>query len=174
MDFRKLGRTNEQVSIACLGGWHIGPIPIPEENDSIRLMHSAIERGINFFDNSWDYHEGVSEERMGKALATGGLRQKIFLMTKVCNRDGTGAQQCLEDSLRRLRTDYIDLWQFHEINFDNDRSGSSHAAGSRWPSGRGTKVRCALSGSPDIKIHGSTWTCCPGRLNGTPARCPST
>jgi len=119
MDLRKLGRTGEMISAIGLGGWHIGPVPIPEETDAIRLMHAAIDRGITFFDNSWDYHDGVSEERMGKALAEGG-RHKVFLMSKVCNRDFDGAVQCLEDSLRRLQTDYLDLWQFHEINFDND------------------------------------------------------
>lgn len=119
MELRKLGNTGESVSMATLGGWHIGPASIPDENEAIRVMHEAIGEGVNFFDNSWDYHDGASEERMGKALEDG-RRRHVFLMTKFCNRDFAGALSNLEDSLRRLRTDYIDLWQFHEVNFDND------------------------------------------------------
>src|SRR5262249_16138706 len=117
MEMRPFGKTGEQVSIIALGGWHIGPGAIESESDAIRLMHEAIDRGISFFDNGWDYHDGGSEERMGKALADGGRRNRVFLMTKNCERDFAGSMQDLEDSLRRLRTDYIDLWQFHEINF---------------------------------------------------------
>ncbi len=83
-------------------------------------MHAAIDGGMTFFDNAWDYHDGGSETIMGKALAEGGKRKKCFLMTKNCARDAKGTRQHLEDSLRRLRTDHIDLWQFHEINYDND------------------------------------------------------
>ena len=83
-------------------------------------MHAALDEGITFFDNAWDYHDGRSEELMGKALAMDGRRQKVFLMTKNCNRDYEGSLKCLEDSLRRLRTDHIDLWQFHEMVYDND------------------------------------------------------
>jgi predicted aldo/keto reductase-like oxidoreductase len=83
-------------------------------------MHAAIDAGLTFFDNAWDYHDGRSEDIMGQALATGGRRQKVFLMTKNCGRDAATTRQHLEDSLRRLRTDVIDLWQFHEINYDND------------------------------------------------------
>jgi len=114
---RPLGRTGEKVSILCLGGWHIGAI---EEDLAIRLMHEAIDAGLTFFDNAWDYHDGGSELVMGKALATGGRRDKVFLMTKNCARDRKGSMKHLEDSLRRLQTDRIDLWQFHEINYDND------------------------------------------------------
>ncbi|HVX64925.1 MAG TPA: aldo/keto reductase [Pirellulales bacterium] len=114
---RPLGKTGEMVSIICLGGWHIGAI---EEKPAIELMHEAIDEGLTFFDNAWDYHDGGSEEVMGKALATGGRRDKVFLMTKNCARDRKGSMQHLEDSLRRLQTDRIDLWQFHEINYDND------------------------------------------------------
>jgi predicted aldo/keto reductase-like oxidoreductase len=111
---RPLGRTGERVSIVGMGGWHIGTV---EEKDAIRIMHEAIDEGMTFFDNAWDYHKGGSEEVMGKALATGGRRQKVFLMTKNCARDYKGSQQHLEDSLRRLQTDCIDLWQCHEINW---------------------------------------------------------
>jgi uncharacterized protein len=83
-------------------------------------MHQAIDEGLTFFDNAWDYHNGRSEDLMGQALSTGGRRKRVFLMTKCCNRDAKGARQHLNDSLKRLRTDMIDLWQFHEINYDND------------------------------------------------------
>ena len=115
---RPLGRTKVNVSILCLGGWHIGSIK--DEKEAIRIMHTAIDEGLTFFDNAWDYHDGRSEELMGKALATGGRRKRVFLMTKNCSRDAKGTRQHLEDSLKRLQTDHIDLWQFHEINYDND------------------------------------------------------
>jgi len=115
---RVLGRTGQRVSILALGGWHLGTFK--EDADSIRLMQAAIDEGLTFFDNAWDYHDGRSEELMGKALAMDGRRQKVFLMTKNCNRDYEGSLKCLEDSLRRLRTDHIDLWQFHEMVYDND------------------------------------------------------
>ncbi len=83
-------------------------------------MHAALDEGLTFFDNAWDYHDGGSEEIMGKALAVPGKRDKCFLMTKNCARDGKGVRQHLEDSLRRLQTDHLDLMQFHEINYDND------------------------------------------------------
>ncbi len=155
MEYRKLGNTGESVSAVGLGGWHIGPGAIEQESDSIRVMHEAMGQGINFFDNSWDYHEGGSEERMGTALA-GGRRQKVFLMTKVCNRDYEGAMRHLEDSLRRLKTDYIDLWQFHEINFDNDpewvftRGGIEAAVKAREQG----KIRfIGFTGHKDPRIH---------------------
>ncbi len=114
---RPLGRTGERIPIVGLGGYHIG---VPEESEAIRIMHEAIDEGMTFFDNSWDYNDGHSEQVMGKALATGGRRDKVFLMTKVCDRDYQGAKRHLEDSLRRLQTDHLDLWQFHEINWDVD------------------------------------------------------
>ena len=115
---RPLGKTGVRVSMICLGGWHIGAVRNP--NEAVRIMHAAIDEGITFFDNAWDYHEGHSEDIMGKALAIGGKRNRVFLMTKNCARDAKGTRKHLEDSLRRLRTDVIDLWQFHEINYDND------------------------------------------------------
>ncbi len=114
---RPLGRTGERIPIVGLGGYHIGN---PDEKEAIRIMHEAIDEGMTFFDNSWDYHNGGSEEVMGKALASDGRRDKVFLMTKVCDRDYDGAKRHLEDSLRRLQTDHLDLWQFHEINWDVD------------------------------------------------------
>jgi predicted aldo/keto reductase-like oxidoreductase len=115
---RPLGRTKVNVSMLCLGGWHIGSVKDPQE--AIKIMHAAIDEGITFFDNAWDYHDGGSEEVMGKALAAGGRRKRVFLMTKNCARDRKGTRQHLEQSLKRLQTDVIDLWQFHEINYDND------------------------------------------------------
>jgi predicted aldo/keto reductase-like oxidoreductase len=115
---RPLGRTKQQVSILCLGGWHIGSVR--DEKEAIRIMHAAIDEGLTFFDNAWDYHDGRAESLMGKALAAGGRRKRVFLMTKNCARDAKGTRQHLEDSLRRLQTDHLDLWQFHEINYDND------------------------------------------------------
>ena len=114
---RVLGRTGERVSILCLGGWHIGSVK--DGDQAIRIMHAAVDEGLTFFDNCWDYHDGGSEEIMGRAL-DGGRRDKVFLMTKNCERDYEGSMKCLDDSLRRLRTDRIDLWQFHEIIYDND------------------------------------------------------
>jgi predicted aldo/keto reductase-like oxidoreductase len=116
---RPLGKTGANVSIICLGGWHIGQ-PAIGDAEAVRIMHAAIEEGITFFDNAWDYHDGRSEEIMGQALSIGGRRQKVFLMSKNCGRDAATTRQHLEDSLRRLKTDVIDLWQFHEINYDND------------------------------------------------------
>lgn len=117
---RRFGRTNELVSIMCLGG-HASTNPKKlEEAASVKLIQRAVDEGITFMDNCWDYHEGVAEERMGKALAEGGRREKVFLMTKVCGRTARESQSNLDDSLRRLQTDRIDLWQFHEIVYDND------------------------------------------------------
>jgi len=108
---RPLGRTDLRTTILGLGGFHVG---LPEkEEDSLALVHRALDLGINFFDNADSYQEGTSEERMGKALA--GRRQKIILMTKVERREAKGARQALEASLRRLRTDYLDVWQFHAV-----------------------------------------------------------
>jgi aryl-alcohol dehydrogenase-like predicted oxidoreductase len=115
---RKLGRTGVNVSIICLGGWHIGAVK--EEKEAIRIMHAAIDEGLTFFDNAWDYHDGKAEEWMGKALAMDKRRDKVFLMTKNCERDYAGSMKDLEDSLRRLKTDRLDLWQFHEMVYDND------------------------------------------------------
>lgn len=112
MPYRALGRTGEQVSLIGLGGFHIGKQQ--DERESIRLIRTAIDRGINFMDNCWDYHDGVSELRMGKALQDG-YRQKVFLMTKIDGRTKESAARQLDESLRRLRTDHLDLLQFHEI-----------------------------------------------------------
>jgi predicted aldo/keto reductase-like oxidoreductase len=117
---RPLGKTGQMVSLLCLGG-HASTNPKKmSEAESLKLIQRAVDEGITFMDNCWDYHDGEAEERMGKALAQGGRRDKVFLMTKVCGRTAKEAQSNLEDSLRRLKTDRIDLWQFHEIVYDND------------------------------------------------------
>ena len=150
---RPLGKTGQKVSILCLGGWHIGSIP---EQEAVSLMHQAIDEGINFFDNAWDYHQGGSEAVMGKALSTGNRRDKVFLMTKVCDRDYQGAKKQLEESLRRLKTDRIDLWQFHEINYPKDpdwvfdKGGIKAAIEAR----KEGKVRfIGFTGHKDIRFH---------------------
>jgi len=112
MPYRPLGRTGEMVSLVGLGGYHIGIQK--EEQESIRLIRTAIDNGINFLDNSWDYNDGISDIRMGKALQDG-YRQKVFLMTKIDGQDKKTAAGQLEECLRRLQTDTIDLLQFHEI-----------------------------------------------------------
>ncbi len=117
---RPLGKTGEMVSLLCLGGHSSTNPPKLPEAQSLRLIQRAVDEGITFMDNCWDYHNGGAEEWMGKALAEGGRRDKVFLMTKVCGRTAREAQSNLEDSLRRLKTDRIDLWQFHEIVYDND------------------------------------------------------
>jgi len=108
--YRNLGSTGERVSAIGLGGYHIG---VPSEEESIRIIRTALDRGITFLDNSWDYHDGDSEVRMGKALRDG-YRKKAFLMTKYNGRTRASAAQQIDDSLRRLQTDHIDLIQFHE------------------------------------------------------------
>jgi aryl-alcohol dehydrogenase-like predicted oxidoreductase len=108
------------VSALAFGGYHLGVMK--DEAQAIRLLHAAIDAGITFLDNAWEYNAHVSEERMGKALADGNRRDAVFLMTKVCSHGrGAGvALQQLEDSLRRLRTDHLDLWQIHEVVYDDD------------------------------------------------------
>jgi aryl-alcohol dehydrogenase-like predicted oxidoreductase len=113
MLYRTLGRTGERVSAIGLGGWHIG-FKTLNDADSVHLIRSAIDRGITFLDNSWDYNEGASETRMGKALRDG-YRDKVFLMTKIDGRSKKAAAEQLDESLRRLQVDCIDLVQHHEI-----------------------------------------------------------
>jgi aryl-alcohol dehydrogenase-like predicted oxidoreductase len=116
---RPFGRTGETVTAIGMGGFHIGLVG--SEREAISLVRAAIDGGIGFMDNAWEYHEGKSEIRMGKALANG-YRERVFLMSKVCThgRDAKVAMRQLEDSLRRLRTDYLDLWQVHEVAYAGD------------------------------------------------------
>jgi predicted aldo/keto reductase-like oxidoreductase len=112
MPYRTLGRTGEKVSLVGLGGFHIGGPS--DEQDGIRLIRSAIDSGINFLDNCWDYRNGACEVRMGNALRNG-YRQKVFLMTKIDGRNRKAATAQIEESLKRLQTDHIDLMQLHEV-----------------------------------------------------------
>ena len=114
--YRSFGKTRERVSLLSVGGAHIGR---PSEREGIRIIQEAISEGVNFLDNAWEYHNGRSEERMGKALQRG-RREKVFLMSKHHGRDQKTAMKHLEDSLRRLKTDYLDLWMFHECVYDRD------------------------------------------------------
>jgi aryl-alcohol dehydrogenase-like predicted oxidoreductase len=115
---RALGKTGVEVSALCLGGHHLGTVA--DEAEAARIVHAAMDSGVDFFDNAWEYHDGKSEAWLGKALA--GRRDKAFVMTKVCThgRDATVAMTMLEESLRRLQTDHIDLWQVHEVIYDSD------------------------------------------------------
>jgi len=110
--YRRLGRSGERVSVIGLGGWHLGIQS--EEQETVRIIRTALDNGINFLDNCWDYNDGASEVRMGKALGDG-YRQKAFLMTKIDGQTKKAAAVQLDESLRRLQTDHIDLLQFHEV-----------------------------------------------------------
>jgi uncharacterized protein len=139
---RPLGRTGQSVTMICLGGYHSSVHA--NEQDSIRLIQRAVDEGITFLDNAWDYHNGGAEERMGKAISQGNRREKVFLMTKCCGRTAKDAQSHLEDSLRRLRTDHLDLWQFHEIVYDNDPD---------WIFAKGGAIEYALKAKEEGKIR---------------------
>ncbi|HMV50686.1 MAG TPA: aldo/keto reductase [Blastocatellia bacterium] len=115
---RALGRTGIEVTAIGFGGYHLGEVK--DDGEAVRLVHRAIDAGITFMDNAWEYHDGRSEELMGRAIAD--RRDEVFLMSKVCThgRDRHEAMRQLEDSLRRLQTDYLDLWQVHEVVYEND------------------------------------------------------
>jgi uncharacterized protein len=115
---RPLGKTGMQVSVLGVGGYHLGSIK--DEKEAIELVSRALDAGVNFFDNCWEYHDGISEERMGVALK--GKRDRAFVMTKVCSHGRTKdvAMRQLDESLRRLQTDHVDLWQIHEVVYYND------------------------------------------------------
>jgi aryl-alcohol dehydrogenase-like predicted oxidoreductase len=150
-----LGRTGERVSAIGLGGWHLG-LKHVDEALSLRIVRSAIDRGITFMDNSWDYNDGQSELRMGKALREG-YREKVFLMTKIDGRSQLEAARQLDESLRRLHTDRIDLVQHHEIlRFEDphrifDPEGANAALVKAREAG---KVRyIGFTGHKDPRIH---------------------
>jgi len=153
--YRTLGRTGEKVSLIGLGGYHLGKQS--DEQESIRIIRSGLDSGINFLDNCWDYNGGVSEVRMGKALRDG-YRQKAFLMTKVDGQTKKSAQQQLEESLRRLQTDHIDLLQFHEVIRDTDparifgEGGSMEAALAARKEGKIRYIGFTGHKSPDIHL----------------------
>jgi len=153
--YRTLGRTGEQVSAIGLGGWHLG-LKHVDEPLSVRIVRSAIDRGINFLDNCWDYNEGASEIRMGHALRDG-YRDRVFLMTKIDGRSRAEATRQLDESLVRLQTDHIDLVQHHEILryedphriFDEDG-----AHGALMDAKKAGKIRyLGFTGHKDPRIH---------------------
>jgi len=170
---RPFGRSGIPVSILALGGWHLG---LPKtEREATRLVHAAIDGGITFMDNAWDYNEGVSETRMGKALA--GRRDKVFLMTKACvhGRDARTAMKQLEESLRRLKTDYLDLWQIHEVIFDDEPAkyfapgGAVEALDRARQQGKVRFVGFTGHKDPDLHLemlaHDYAWDSCQLPLN---------
>lgn len=175
--YRQFGRHPDQVSIIGIGGYHLGQVKSVTE--SIRIVHEAIDAGVNFLDNAWEYHDGESERRMGRAIAD--RRESVFLMTKVCThgRDATVAMRQLDESLRRLRTDHLDLWQIHECAYYNDperhfaRGGVVEALERATAEG---KVRyVGFTGHKDPEIHlrmlasGFAFDACQLPLNGVDA-----
>ena len=153
--YRPLGATGENVSLVGLGGFHLG-LPRVAEADAIRIVRSALDQGVNFLDNSWDYNEGHSEIRVGKALRDG-YRQKAFVMTKVDGRTKDSAAKQIDESLRRLQTDHIDLMQHHEvIRFeDPDRIFAQGGAMEAFVAARAAgKIRfIGFTGHKDPHVH---------------------
>jgi predicted aldo/keto reductase-like oxidoreductase len=115
---RPLDRTGLQVSALGIGGYHLGSVN--SDAEAIQIVNEALDAGVNFFDNAWEYHQGLSEERLGRALK--GKRDSAIVMTKVCThgRDKNVAMRQLEESLTRLQTDHLDVWQIHEVIYEND------------------------------------------------------
>src|SRR5260370_536891 len=115
---RPLGRTGLEVSILGIGGYHLGSVD--SDAEATQIVNQALDAGVNFFDNAWEYHQGLSEERLGRALK--GKRDRAVVMTKVCThgRDKNVAMRQLEESLARLQTDHLDIWQIHEVIYEND------------------------------------------------------
>jgi predicted aldo/keto reductase-like oxidoreductase len=155
LPYRVLGGTGERVSAIGLGGWHLA-LPAVDEQLSLRIVRTAIDRGITFMDNSWDYNGGASEIRLGNALRDG-YRNKVFLMTKIDGRSKREATRQLDESLRRLRTDCIDLVQHHEvIRFEDphrifDAEGANAALVAARAAG---KLRfIGFTGHKDPRIH---------------------
>jgi predicted aldo/keto reductase-like oxidoreductase len=155
LPYRTLGSTGEKISLIGLGGYHLGNQSDP--NESIRIIRTGIDEGINFLDNCWDYNGGESEIRMGKALRDG-YRQKAFLMTKIDGRNKTAAATQLNESLRRLQTDRIDLLQFHEVIRDSDpdrifaEGGGMEAAVEARKAGKIRFIGFTGHKSPDIHL----------------------
>ena len=153
---RTLGHTGAKVSMVGLGGYHLGNQK--DENESIRIIRTALDEGINFLDNCWDYNDGQSEIRMGKALRDG-YRQKAFLMTKIDGRDAKTAANQIDESLRRLQTDQVDLLQFHEVIRMNDperifaAGGGMEAAVKAKQAGKIRYIGFTGHKSPEIHRH---------------------
>jgi predicted aldo/keto reductase-like oxidoreductase len=156
MQYRILGHTGEKVSIVGLGGYHMAVTNDPLE--SIRIVRTAIDGGINFMDNCWDYHDGESERRMGAALRDG-YRDKVFLMTKIDSHSKAGATKQIDECLQRLQTDRIDLMQFHEvIRMDDPEKifgpdGSFEGALAAQQAGKIRYIGFTGHKSPDIHLH---------------------
>jgi len=157
MIYRTLGRTGEEVSAIGLGGWHLG-LKHVDEQLSLRIVRNAIDRGITFMDNSWDYNDGLSELRMGRALRDG-YRRKVFLMTKIDGRSKEAASRQLDESLRRLQTDCIDLVQHHEvIRFEDphrifDEEGANAALLEAQQAGKLRYIGFTGHKDPHIHLH---------------------
>ena len=153
--YRTLGRSGEKVSLIGLGGYHIGKQS--DEQESIRIIRTALDNGVNFLDNCWDYNGGVSEIRTGKALRDG-YRQKAFLMTKIDGQTKKAAEQQLEESLHRLQTDHVDLLQFHEVIRETDparifgEGGGMEAALAARKAGKIRYIGFTGHKSPDIHL----------------------
>jgi uncharacterized protein len=152
---RQFGRHDVRISALGFGGHHLGDAP--DQGAAVRLVRDAVEGGVTFFDNCWEYHRGKTEDWMGAGLA--GVRDRVFLMTKVCThgRDKALALRMLDESLRRLRTDHVDLWQIHGVGFDNDpelfirKNGAAEALEQAKKEG---KVRfVGFTGHKDPAIH---------------------
>jgi aryl-alcohol dehydrogenase-like predicted oxidoreductase len=170
---RPLGRTGARVSALGLGGYHLGDVGTQRE--AVRIVHAAIDAGLTFMDNAWEYHEGRSVERMGLALK--GRREKVFLMTKCCShgRDKKTAMRQLEQSLRRLKTDHLDLWQIHEVVYDDDPArhyAPGGAVEALQEAKRQGKTR--FVGFTATRTRPSTSTCWPAAMPSTPCSCRST
>jgi aryl-alcohol dehydrogenase-like predicted oxidoreductase len=157
MQYRMLGRSGERVSAIGLGGWHIG-LPKVSEKLSLTIIRSAIDNGITFLDNSWDYNDGASERRMGKALQNG-YRNRVFLMTKIDGRSRSEAQRQLDQSLKRLKTDCIDLVQHHEVlRYEDphrifDKDGANAALLSARKAGKLRFIGFTGHKDPHIHLH---------------------
>lgn len=152
---RPLGKTGVQVSAMALGGYHLGSAETDQA--AVEIVAQAMDHGVNFFDNCWEYHDGLSEERMGRALK--GKRDHAIVMTKVCThgRDKGVAMRMLEESLRRLQTDHLDLWQIHEVVYENDPElifAANGAAEALLAAKQQGKVRfVGFTGHKDPEIH---------------------
>ena len=155
--YRELGRTGERVSAIGLGGWHLG-LPGVSAQLALRIVRRAIDEGITFLDNSWDYNGGASERRVGMALR-GGYREKVFLMTKIDGRSGAEATRQLDESLRRLKTDRIDLVQHHEVlRFDDphrifEEDGANEALLAARKAGKLRYIGFTGHKDPSVHLH---------------------
>jgi aryl-alcohol dehydrogenase-like predicted oxidoreductase len=172
--YRQFGRHPDRVSIIGLGGFHLGKVQTVAE--AVRIVHEAIDAGVNFLDNAWEYHDGESERRMGRAIAD--RRESVFLMTKVCThgRGAAVAMKQLDESLRRLKTDRLDLWQIHECAYYDDperhfaRGGVVEALDRAKKAGKVRYVGFTGHKDPDIHLqmltYGYDFDACQLPLNG--------